>query len=386
MNNIEYYFARDGRQVGPVSLEQLQREGLTRETLVWRRGMSEWKPAGQLAELAPLLKQQPPPLPAGPPVISKIVTKTAAAKGPWNPEAIGILSVVFTVVWGGVMTAVNARRLGMPAPWWRPVGIGVAYLVLDGLLGSWLGDSYLISLLIHLGSVGVLWVTDLDGQAKQFKSLSAGSNGEGKWLVPGLAGAPLALLSVIYFLIMPFAPLEPREVCRRLFDAQTESEFKKYATLKLQPALIALSKFDEDSDAEYELLGEEETAAGGRLVGFRMVGTDQGKPVSMDGYLHLLELDEGWRVDELYFTGFDGQAVDQPIPLSSNYQQIVFAAGLNQLTRQRSSTTSGATSNSLQSLAKKPAAWSFGWRLLVVLGAGAAALARSIFKSSQGAK
>lgn len=48
----DWYLIQSNMQVGPVSESQLASLGLTPETLVWR-GMPEWKPAGQVAELAP---------------------------------------------------------------------------------------------------------------------------------------------------------------------------------------------------------------------------------------------------------------------------------------------------------------------------------------------
>ncbi|MFD0330168.1 DUF4339 domain-containing protein [Streptacidiphilus monticola] len=36
---------------------------LTRTTLVWRNGQANWQPAEQIAELAPLFANVPPPLP-----------------------------------------------------------------------------------------------------------------------------------------------------------------------------------------------------------------------------------------------------------------------------------------------------------------------------------
>lgn len=380
MNGIEYHFARDGRRFGPVSVEQLQREEVTRQTLVWRKGLAEWTAAGRLAELQSMFELQPPPLPSA--ATATRSASTAASplpKAPWKPETIALVSILCTPLWGGVMTAINARRLGLSTPWWRPVGVGAVYLLLDSLFGSLLGDSYLVSLLLHLGSIGALWVLDLDGQAKQFKDLAVGSVDEGKWLAPGLAGAPLALLVIIYFVVMPFAPLQPMEVCKRLIHATTETEYGKYATLKLQPALIALSKLEESGNPDYEILGEVESDVGGRLVGYRLSVDDKGQNQQMEGFFHLLELEDGWRVDEMYISSFDGQELSQPLPLSANYHQIVFSAGLEQLSKLRSSTSSSSGGTSIQSLVKKPFAWLFGWRFLVLIGMGAAALLKSVF-------
>jgi membrane protease subunit (stomatin/prohibitin family) len=62
-----YYVAVDGKQQGPFDMSALVRrasEGqLTRETLVWAQGMTDWKPAGQVDDLDALFASTPPPLP-----------------------------------------------------------------------------------------------------------------------------------------------------------------------------------------------------------------------------------------------------------------------------------------------------------------------------------
>jgi hypothetical protein len=51
----EWYYGTQGQQQGPVTeteLRQLMAQGVvTRETLVWRDGLAEWKPMGDVAEL-----------------------------------------------------------------------------------------------------------------------------------------------------------------------------------------------------------------------------------------------------------------------------------------------------------------------------------------------
>lgn len=51
----EWYYGAQGQQQGPVTeteLRQLMAQGVvTRETLVWRDGLAEWKPMGDVAEL-----------------------------------------------------------------------------------------------------------------------------------------------------------------------------------------------------------------------------------------------------------------------------------------------------------------------------------------------
>jgi membrane protease subunit (stomatin/prohibitin family) len=62
-----FFIAVEGAQTGPYDMNALAaktRDGsLTRETLVWRQGMTEWTAAGTLPELQALFSATPPPLP-----------------------------------------------------------------------------------------------------------------------------------------------------------------------------------------------------------------------------------------------------------------------------------------------------------------------------------
>lgn len=62
-----FYIALEGRQAGPFGMDILKQKvasgEMTRETLVWRTGMDQWQPAGQVSDLAQLFADMPPPLP-----------------------------------------------------------------------------------------------------------------------------------------------------------------------------------------------------------------------------------------------------------------------------------------------------------------------------------
>ena len=62
-----YHVAINGAQSGPFDMAALQRQAATgeinRTTLVWKPGMAQWVKAGELAELAPLFANTPPPIP-----------------------------------------------------------------------------------------------------------------------------------------------------------------------------------------------------------------------------------------------------------------------------------------------------------------------------------
>ncbi|MBD0831332.1 SPFH domain-containing protein [Aestuariibaculum sediminum] len=65
---VQYYYALNGAQAGPVSFEQLQAlfagRTVNKDTLVWKQGMSNWSPIKEVEELKVFLGgNTPPPLP-----------------------------------------------------------------------------------------------------------------------------------------------------------------------------------------------------------------------------------------------------------------------------------------------------------------------------------
>jgi hypothetical protein len=62
-----YHVAINGQNAGPFDMGQLQQllaQGqLLPNVHVWKQGMANWEMAGNVAELAPLFAQAPPPSP-----------------------------------------------------------------------------------------------------------------------------------------------------------------------------------------------------------------------------------------------------------------------------------------------------------------------------------
>jgi membrane protease subunit (stomatin/prohibitin family) len=62
-----YFVAVNGQQTGPYNRAELEAQAfsgqLTPSSLVWRQGMANWTPAGQVAELHGLFENIPPPIP-----------------------------------------------------------------------------------------------------------------------------------------------------------------------------------------------------------------------------------------------------------------------------------------------------------------------------------
>ena len=63
----EWFIYSNNQQSGPFAMNQLQQMvtmgSVTKETYLWKNGMSNWMPAGQIVELAPLFVTNTPPPP-----------------------------------------------------------------------------------------------------------------------------------------------------------------------------------------------------------------------------------------------------------------------------------------------------------------------------------
>lgn len=328
---MQYYLVQNGRRAGPFSAAELAQQSVERHTLVWANGMKDWQRAETIAELRPLFHALPlPPGSAAPSPSSQIASGYAqrddsSEKPAWNPAWIAWLGLLFTPLWTAIMAAVNARRLGMDAPWYRPVGIVAAWIVMDELVAYWVGESWWYSILSLAANLFVLWAVDLEPQIQVYRARQRPS--AGAW-GPCLAGAPLGLLTILALVIAPLLPLQPRQVCERLMQADSEAEIKKYATPRLWPAMSAALKLDDDTPKEFELTNEAEVAAeygGGHLVGYAAVfTTPQGKS-TMEGELQLIETGDEWKVNEMLVTAIDGETLNTPFAFSSSYQQVLQA-------------------------------------------------------------
>ena len=52
---IQYWINQDGEQTGPLTLDQLELMTLNEKTYVWSAGFEDWKPIGEVEDLAHLL-------------------------------------------------------------------------------------------------------------------------------------------------------------------------------------------------------------------------------------------------------------------------------------------------------------------------------------------
>jgi hypothetical protein len=90
----KYYLHNGTEQDGPFYISQLKKKGITRETEVWFRGLSDWTCAGEIDELKVLFtqsepqSQSPPSEPESPPQLPPIKPEETEQTNQTNKEPI----------------------------------------------------------------------------------------------------------------------------------------------------------------------------------------------------------------------------------------------------------------------------------------------------------
>jgi hypothetical protein len=118
MSSNFWYLDRDHTQRGPVGEDEfvrLIRQGaITRETMMWTAGMGEWRPAGQVPNVAALFGASAPAIGVGAPVVGTGAPAVGPAMGPLSsaiPE--------WGFFWRSVVTLIGVVLI-IPAPWVGP--------------------------------------------------------------------------------------------------------------------------------------------------------------------------------------------------------------------------------------------------------------------------
>jgi hypothetical protein len=140
-------------------------------------------------------------------VLPSAVPPARAGAAPWNPYAIALLGVFFSPIWVGIMAVLNAGRLGLNLPVWRPLAIGFGSLALAIVVDA-VADLYLLDILFYCGALGLLWYFDLQPQCAAYGLHAGKGQPTGGWLIPLLSGAPVAVLVFLVFIVAPLMPLE----------------------------------------------------------------------------------------------------------------------------------------------------------------------------------
>ena len=226
-----WYYADGDRQTGPVSSEQLRtflqspRGG--KNTLVWRQGFSDWRPAGALTELSPAF-DGPPPLPQGaiPPQVA-----------PAQKESLGRRILGIAAAIGGALIGTLAVRAFGGLLLWPAALIGISWLILWKCKVEPAGVPMLAVLIGHTGwmivghiylyAMGALTLEHISGVVDivavigltiwflirpsraaaigvlvyQCLALSAGVAFSGDISIPGIGGQALSLGQWLHYLL-----------------------------------------------------------------------------------------------------------------------------------------------------------------------------------------
>lgn len=143
-----------------------------------------------------------------------------------------------------------------------------------------------------------------------------------------IAAAVLAVCGVIWLTSWWLTPLTPRQVVQRFAGADGAEEGLRYATLNLRPALLALEQVEDTSDPSdrFELTQDKPAPpdVGGHYVGCRFHFRDEQTKllVQGEGVFHLIDAD-GWKIDDLFFTGINGEALPEPLSMARDYRKVV---------------------------------------------------------------
>ncbi|QJW93144.1 hypothetical protein [Frigoriglobus tundricola] len=129
------------------------------------------------------------------------------------------------------------------------------------------------------------------------------------------------------------------EVCKKLDEAKTAAEAKKYVTPRLHAFVDAEYAKRSPLDPNIEFAFTQEVDGpqpGTKLVGFR--GTffvqDAGQRVQIEGHCKVVKAD-GWKVDDMIVTGVEGASLPGPVSLVDEHRAS--------LTRPQAPTLGGTT-------------------------------------------
>lgn len=323
---------------GPFTVAQihskLESGEVTWNTLTCPLGGSTWVPLVRFPEIGPsgapipgISSIAPGPQPensrTSPQVAPPSAPLSPPVASPWNPRTINWLGLLFTPMWSGIMAALNGHRLQSTVPTFVPLAVGFGYLIADILMGEFI-DSYLVSLVLYLGSLWLLWILVLQHQESIFSALPSRQPGAtvARWTWPAIAGTPLAFLVIFGFLISPLLPLEPRQVCERFVASSTAREAEKYTTLKLVPALeVLFDQKNQEGAARFELTDEVAPSPGiaGYMIGFRLLTVESGQHDQIEGVFYLVDHSDEWKIEEVCFTAVNQQQLETWFVLSRDY-------------------------------------------------------------------
>lgn len=115
-------------------------------------------------------------------------------------------------------------------------------------------------------------------------------------------------------------PLTATEVCKKLDTVQTPIEAKKYVTPRMYAVIETMLADPAPSDPNDTFEWTQETDGllpNTKRVGFRgsWFVAEAGKRVRVQGHCNVV-MSDGWKVDDMVFTGVDGASLPAPVSLA----------------------------------------------------------------------
>lgn len=131
----------------------------------------------------------------------------------------------------------------------------------------------------------------------------------------------------VYWAYEQLRPYTATEVCKKLDEAGTAAEAKKYATPRTYPMIdtIYADKSALDPNDTFEWTQEVDgPRPNTKLVGFRGAWFDReaGRRVRVEGHCVAVKSD-GWKVDDMVFTGVEGASLAEPVSLVDEHRKSV---------------------------------------------------------------
>lgn len=103
----QYYYTDGSERFGPFSVEELRDKNLTKETMVWKEGLPDWVPAGNLADLQSLFSASGPMM--APPVAS--YGSVPVGPAPKNYLIESILVTILCCLPFGIVGIIHATKV-----------------------------------------------------------------------------------------------------------------------------------------------------------------------------------------------------------------------------------------------------------------------------------
>lgn len=332
MINARFYFVKDGNRQGPftgVEITKLVACGkLDREMPIHDQEGSLYA-AGQVPSETTPLTPPPPPLPAPP--VPPQNSANRQSKPPWNPALLGVLGLLFTPLWAGVMTALNARRVGLSRTMdWRWLALGIGWMVADILLTMTPWNFYLTHLAFYATTTGLLWYFAVRPQYEQYTFDSALEFSRPSWTIPVVTGLPPAVLVIFLVVVVPLLPDSPREVCENMLAASDENR-SEYLSEELHVHETDINRIVQKivgdcTLTEGYLLSARDMATleidEGCFVNFEMQCLSNTQEATCAGFFHLVSQQKRWKIEEMYFTEIAGEEQEYSFALSQFAKDI----------------------------------------------------------------